>query len=147
MKALPSTVRDVIWVSQSNCALKESIVYDCSILHPLKITDFYKSLHTAGHGEFFAMSRPRLLRHSVLRQTPAFLHDKLLSEQWGTKVDRETVKCWEGQEGEIANKIRISQGKTICITCRAPTGLHSTCWVELVDLISACMLQKWGKRY
>lgn len=42
------------------------------------VTNLNEAFHPAGHGEFFTVSRPRLLGHHVLWQTPAFLYHELL---------------------------------------------------------------------
>lgn len=44
-------------------------------------TNFYESLHSAGHCEFFTMRWSRLLGDCVLRQAPSFLHHQFLIEQ------------------------------------------------------------------
>lgn len=115
------------------------------------VTDLNETLHATGHGKLFAVRRPGLLGHRVLRQPPALLHHQLLGreERGRTRLSEDRPpgplppalgesRGWEkpsdrvraphncpGGPGSRADRHAHDGGRGH--TCRAPTGLHSDC--------------------
>jgi hypothetical protein len=70
-----------------------------------------ETLYPASHGELFALSRPRLLGHHVLWQTPAFLHHQLLfstADGTGTAASAATTGVSSGSEESRREKELLS---------------------------------------